>query len=132
MRSKGAFEDVFYLTLQEKIGSQVELMNSLADKAGYPASDIAIYLQPIVQGTGYHCEFSLFYDPENAAEAAQVKNLSAEATKALMNNGGFFSRPYGPNTWAVFNRDTANMAVLQKLKDLFDPNGIMNPGKVCF
>ncbi len=49
-----------------------------------------------------------------------------------MDNGGFFSRPYGPNTWAVFNRDTANMAVLKKLKNLFDPNGIMNPGKVCF
>ena len=130
--SKGAFEDIFYLTIQEKIAGQIELVHTLADKSGYPASDIAVYIQPIVQGTGYHCEFTLFYDPDNCVEANQVRDLSAAATKKLMDNGGFFSRPYGPNASAVFNRDAANMAVLQKLKNIFDPNGIMNPGKACF
>ena len=39
-------------------------MNDLADKAGYPASNMGVYIQPVVQGTGYHCEFNLFYDPD--------------------------------------------------------------------
>ena len=38
-----------------------------AENAGYPASDLGMYIQPVVQGTGYHCEFNLFYDPANLA-----------------------------------------------------------------
>ena len=132
LRYKGGFEDVFYLTLQEKIAGQVKMMYEMADQSGYPAADVGAYIQPIVQGTGYHCEYTMFYDPENCAEAERVRELSAAATKKLMDNGAFFSRPYGPNALAVYNRDAANMAVLQKLKNLFDPNGIMNPGKACF
>ena len=49
-----------------KLEGQIAAMNDLAEKAGYPASDIGIYIQPIVQGTSYHCEFNLFYDPDNA------------------------------------------------------------------
>jgi FAD/FMN-containing dehydrogenase len=30
------------------------------------------------------------------------------------------------------NRDAATVAVLHKLKKMFDPNYVMNPGKVCF
>jgi FAD/FMN-containing dehydrogenase len=50
----------------------------------------------------------------------------------MMANGGFFSRPYGPNTWSIFNHDSASVKVLNKLKKIVDPNGIMNPGKICF
>ena len=32
----------------------------------------------------------------------------------------------------IINRDAATVAVLNKLKNIFDPNHIMNPGKVCF
>ena len=49
-------------------------MNDLAEKAGFPASDMGIYIQPVVQGTGFHCEFNLFYDPENPAGANRVKS----------------------------------------------------------
>jgi len=132
LRAKGAFEDVFYLTLQEKIADQVALMYSLADKAGYSAADMPVYIQPIVQGVGYHVEFTMCYDPADCAEAGKVKQLSTAATKALMDNGGFFSRPYGPNAWMAYNRDAANMGILKKLKDLFDPNNVMNPGKIGY
>jgi FAD/FMN-containing dehydrogenase len=30
------------------------------------------------------------------------------------------------------NRDAANKMVLTRLKDLFDPNRVMNPGKIGF
>jgi hypothetical protein len=107
-------------------------MNELAEKAGYPASDMGIYVQPIVQGTGCHCEFNLFYDRGNASELNRVKELSSLATRSLMAKGAFFSRPYGENAGMIINRDAATVAVLAKLKKMFDPNHIMNPGKVCF
>jgi FAD/FMN-containing dehydrogenase len=58
--------------------------------------------------------------------------LAAAAVKGLMAHGAFFSRPYGENTGAIVNRDAASVAVLNKLKKIFDPNRIMNPGKAGF
>jgi FAD/FMN-containing dehydrogenase len=132
LRHKGACEDVFYLTINDKIAGQVETMYNLAEKTGYPASDMGVYVQPVVQGTGCHCEFNLFYDPANASEVNRVRGLTGAAVKGLLDKGAFFSRPYGEHAGMILNRDAATVAVLNKLKKIFDPNYIMNPGKVCF
>jgi hypothetical protein len=132
LRNKGACEDVFFLTINDKLESLVDAMYGQTEKAGYPGSEMGVYIQPTVQGTGVHCEFNLFYDPANAGEAARVKALSAAAVKGLMAKGAFFSRPYGESARSVINRDAATVAVLKKLKNMFDPKYIMNPGKVCF
>jgi FAD/FMN-containing dehydrogenase len=120
------------LTINDKIEDQIEAFNNLAAETGYPALDTGIYIQPIIQGSGCHCEFTLFYDPDNPAELNRVKELSASATKRLIAKGAFFSRPYGENAGMILNRDAASVAVLKKFKKIFDPNDIMNPGKVCF
>ena len=132
LRAKGACQDIFFLTLREKLQSQTTGMNDLAEKAGYPAADLGIYIQPIVQGTSYHCEFNLFYDPDNPGERNRIQELSSQATKNLLSEGVFFSRPYGENAGMILNRDAATASVLNKFKNIFDPNHIMNPGKVCF
>jgi FAD/FMN-containing dehydrogenase len=129
---KGACQDVFFMTIHDKLGSQVNTMRAVAEQAGYPATDLGMYIQPVVQGTGYHCEFNLFYDPNNQADRNRVQALSNQATKSLMAIGAFFSRPYGENAGMILNRDAATVAVLNKLKKIVDPNHIMNPGKVCF
>ena len=132
LRHKGACQDVFFVTIHEKLPGLVSAMYAAADEAGYPASDMGIYLQPIVQGTNYHCEFNLFYDPENARDAERVKALSARAVKELGCRGAFFSRPYGENTNAIINKDAGTVAALKKVKAIFDPNNVMNTGKLCF
>jgi len=132
LRYKGACEDIFFLTINDKLEGQIGVMNNLAEKAGYPVLDMGVYIQPIVQGTGCHCEFNLFYDRGNASESNRIKELSTSAIKNLMAQGAFFSRPYGDAARMIINRDAATVAVLNKLKKIFDPNNVMNPGKVCF
>jgi FAD/FMN-containing dehydrogenase len=132
LRYKGACQDIFFLTIYDKLEDQIGVMNDLAEKAGYAASTLGVYIQPVVQGTGYHCEFNLFYDPENPRELNRVKELSTSATKNLMAKGAFFSRPYGESAGMILNKDAATVAVLHKFKKIFDPNNVMNPGKVCF
>ncbi|MBZ5501768.1 MAG: FAD-binding oxidoreductase [Acidobacteriia bacterium] len=132
LRPKGACQDIFYLTTSDKIQSQMEAMGDLADKSGYPASQLGVYIQPVVQGTSYHCEFNLFYDPQNRRELQRVQDVSATAVQHLMAKGAFFSRPYGETARMILNRDAASVSVLDKLKNVFDPNHIMNPGKLCF
>jgi len=132
LRNKGASEDVFFLTLNNRVQDSVQTMNNAAARAGYPVSDMGVYIQPVVQGTSVHCEFNLFYDPNSKAEVNKVKGLVADATRALLAQNAFFSRPYGEATSMIVNRDAATRSVLLKLKKIFDPNGIMNPGKIGF
>lgn len=133
LRYKGACQDIFFITIYEKLPDLIGEICKLADKAGYPASDIGIYLQPIVQGVNCHCEFNLFYDPEDPVETGKVRELAAPSTiKKLMNKGAFFSRPYGEATDTILSGNASTIAALQRVKSIFDPNNIMNPGKLCF
>jgi FAD/FMN-containing dehydrogenase len=132
LRYKGACHDIFFLTIYDKLPELIEAMYAIADGAGYPASDIGVYLQPIVQGTSCHCEFNLFYNQESPSELAQVRKLSTDAIKNLMNKGAFFSRPYDENAAMIINRDAATVTALKKIKAILDPSNIMNPGKLCF
>jgi len=132
LRYKGACQDIFFLTIYDKLPELIGAMYDAADEAGYPASDIGVYLQPIVQGTNCHCEFNLFYDSENPVESDRVRELCAGATRSLMARGAFFSRPYGESSRMVINRDAATANALHKIKSIVDPDNVMNPGKLCF
>jgi hypothetical protein len=129
---KGSCQDIFFLTIHDRLEGQIDTMGELAERSGYHASNLGVYIQPVVQGTGYHCEFNLYYDPENAREQSCVRELSTLATRELMAKGAFFSRPYGMDAGMILNRDAATIAVLSKMKNIIDPNNIMNPGKICF
>jgi FAD/FMN-containing dehydrogenase len=131
LRSKGACEDVFFLTTLDRAPQMARRSRELADRAGYPAADAGVYLQPTVQGTSCHCELILPYARENEAEVRAVRRLVEHESAALMEAGGFFSRPYGAWADAAFRRDAATAMVLRKVKDVFDPHGILNPGKLC-
>jgi FAD/FMN-containing dehydrogenase len=132
LRYRGACHDIFFITTYDKLEGQISLMYELADEFGYPASDMGVYLQPIVQGVNCHCEFNLFYDPQNPAELNRVKELSASAINSLMATGAFFSRPYDRSARMIVNRDAAYVEALTRVKTILDPNHVMNPGKLCF
>ena len=36
-------------------------MHSLLDEYEMNPAELGVYIQPIVQGTAYHCEFNLFF-----------------------------------------------------------------------
>jgi len=132
LQHKGACQDIFFLSNYKKIPHLIEIIKSETEKIGYPFSEIGIYLQPVVQGINCHCEFNLFYDPDNSMESARVKQLSNVVTRILIANGAFFSRPYGENTDLIMNYDAATVTALKKVKAILDPDNIMNPGKLCF
>jgi hypothetical protein len=129
---KGGCQDIFFLTIFDKLPELIQTMYSSVKTAGYPVTDLGIYLQPIVQGANCHCEFNLFNNPQNSAETNNIRDLSVSTTKKLLSQGAFFSRPYGECTGLIMNRDAATVNALKKVKSIVDPLGIMNPGKLCF
>jgi hypothetical protein len=132
LRAKGACHDIFFISNFQKVGGLIDTMCDAADKAGYPAPELGIYVQPIVQGANFHCEFNLFYDPEDSKEANRVRKLATGTVNSLMSKGAFFSRPYGEITKTIMNRDAATVMALNKVKMILDPDKVMNPGKLCF
>jgi hypothetical protein len=132
LRPKGNCEDIFFLSTYNKVEEMVETVRKMAGASGYPASEIGVYLQPLVQGVTCHCELNLFYDPADQQQAARVRDLSRTATGELLARGAFFSRPYGESARMIMNRDAASVWALKKVKAILDPDGIMNPGKLCF
>lgn len=132
LRYKGACHDIFFLTPLSQVSKFVDLMKGVVSKYRYPNENVGCYIQPMVQGRGCHCEFNLPCDESNAKEVAEVKRLFMDASETLMKKGAFFSRPYGPWADMVYSRNTEGVTPLRKLKGIFDPNNILNPGKLCF
>ena len=129
---QGDCEDIFFITTLDRTNEFVMNMYSLAAESGYPVSNIGVYLQPRHQGANCHCEFNLPYISNEPEEASTAYQLYIRASESLMNQGAFFTRPYG--IWAdlAFNKDKQSTILLKGIKDIFDPRGVMNPGKLCF
>jgi hypothetical protein len=129
---KGGCQDIIFLTTLDRTPEFTRTMYSAAELYGYPASKIGIYIQPVHQGTSCHCEFVLPFDRNNPKEVTGMRILFTKASEELLKQGAFFSRPYG--IWAnlAFNRDAQTTIILKKIKGIFDPNNVMNPGKLCF
>jgi FAD/FMN-containing dehydrogenase len=129
---KGDCQDIFFISTLDQAPEFIAEMDAQAGKSGYPTGDIGVYLQPRHQGVNCHCEFTLPYNPNDAGEVSRIQALYKGASEAMVNHGAFFTRPYG--IWAdmAFERDPQSTYLLQKVKGIFDPNDIMNPGKLCF
>ena len=132
LRYRGAFKDIFFLTTLNRVPEFIDTMHSTAEGVKYPAEDIGIYIQPQQQGVCCHCEFNLPYNPNDQKDTARVEDLFTRASDALIAHGAFFSRPYGIWAEMVYTRDAEQAALLRKVKEIFDPENVLNPGKLCF
>jgi FAD/FMN-containing dehydrogenase len=132
LRYKGGSQEVLFLTTLDKTPGYVGTMYSAANEQRYSALDIGVYIQPVHQGVGCHCEFIFPFDRRDRAETLETQELFRDASYRLFRQGAFFSRPYG--IWAdmVYNADARTTIVTRKIKEIFDPNNVMNPGKLCF
>lgn len=129
---KGSAQDIFFLTTLDKSPLFIDAFQKAAEKFDINPSRIGIYIQPVHQGTACHLEFSIPYDNLNPTEAANIKEFYNFASNQLFEAGAYYSRPY--DIWAdmAYNKDEHTAEILQKIKGIFDPNNIMNPGKLCF
>jgi FAD/FMN-containing dehydrogenase len=132
LAAKGASRDIFFLTTLDKAPRLIETVRSVAARFDYPWPDVGIYIQPQHQGVSHHVEFNIPYDPDDAKEAAKARNIYLEASAELVDQGAYFSRPYGYWSELVYQRDASSTEILRTVKHIVDPTNIMNPGKLCF
>jgi len=129
---KGGCQDIFFISRPAKAKDYVAIIDEVAAKNNYPIANIGKYIQPIEHNRASQVEFSFFYDPENELERQQIAQLNREAIVALIDKGAFFSRPYGETAAIVYDRAANYTMALKRVKKVFDPKNIMNPGNLCF
>ena len=129
---KGSSHDIFFHTTLDRVQQFIDIMYRIADKNGYPTNEIGIYVQPLERGRVCHCEFNLFCNMDDPQDVNRVRRLFHEASEQLISNGAFFTRPYGPWARMMYSRMESYSRELKKIKKIFDPTNIMNPGRLCF
>ena len=132
LAGRGGSCDLFFLSTLDKASGFIETACELAASTGLDDADLGAYLQPQHQGVSWHVELSLDYDPADAEQAARARTFHQHAAERLIGDGAYFSRPYGAWAGPVYDRDVASREALRKIKRIFDPAGVMNPGKLCF
>jgi len=132
LRYKGSCQDIFFYTTLDKVHEFTRAMEGIAAKYGYPTGDIGVYLQPVERARVCFCKFSFHADPDDAKEMDQVRRLFLEASEKAISMGGLFTTPYGAWADMVYSRAATYTAVMKVVKNAFDPNNILNPGKLCF
>ncbi len=122
---RGAVEEIIFLAPPSKAASLTKL--GLEALGEHKREDLGMIIQPQVQGWAFRIEFELMHEGDEA-----VSERAWEAEKSLFAAGAFFDRPYGKLSELVYPEDSTEVDIMRKMKKLFDPDGILNPGKLCF
>ncbi|HEX9909509.1 MAG TPA: FAD-linked oxidase C-terminal domain-containing protein, partial [Desulfatiglandales bacterium] len=129
---KGGSQSLFFIARPEASPLYVDVVKKTSPQYSYPISDIGMYIQPIEHNRACHMEFTFFYNPADPLEKGRIATLYRDAALALLNQGAFFSRPYGELATMMYERASSYTMALKRLKKVFDPKNIMNPGNLCF
>jgi FAD/FMN-containing dehydrogenase len=131
-RYKGSSQDIFFIAPMDRAGEFHKKAVEICGEFNYPTSELGIYLQPVERGRACHLEFNIPCDLESESEKEKVGALYLRMSEEFISMGGFFSRPYGAWADMVYRRATTYTTTLKEVKKVFDPNHILNPGKLCY
>jgi FAD/FMN-containing dehydrogenase len=129
---KGSVHDLSFKVPLKKLPAVEAQVFAAARNNNYPAADIGGYFVVMERGRGLHCEFDLHAEGQSAADRERVKKLWLAASALLMDQGALFDRPYGDLAAMVYARAPEYALKLKQIKHEIDPQGILNPGKLCF
>jgi len=129
---KGSVHDISFKSPLSKIPNFISIIESMTRSHDYPLEEIGAYVLPLERGRATHCEFDFHCPATEVKEKAAMRKLWLEASRALIDEGAFFDRPYGAWADMVYSRAGNYTQKLKELKKTLDPNNIMNPGKLCF
>ena len=129
-RFMGASADLLFETTMNKVNGFVDIFNKEANKLSVDCSECGLYIQPQHQGVNCQVEFLIPYNPDCKTCKGLAEELFANASVALSKADAYFHRPYGQLAKLQLSKDAMSYAALEKIEKIFDPNEVLNPGKL--
>jgi len=131
-RPHGAHRELFFLQQLHQVERYCAIVRETVFANGFGAARLGVYVQPMAQGVYAHIEFTLTYDPRCPEEAQRSAAAMREAARICAEHGAFFSRPYGAWAELAYARDKGIGPLMAMTKQTFDPNRIMQPGRLPY
>jgi len=129
---KGGCQDLVFMTTLDRVGGFIPAVTEVAVKYRYPVNDIGCYVQPVQDGRACQLQFNFYYNPDDEAEKERVRSLYLEAAAAVLDRGAYFNRPYPMVAGMVYRKHGDYATMLKRLRKIFNPNGTLSPGNLCF
>ena len=120
---RGAFRDLLLTAPPSRTPAILELLQRFFPNAGFT-------VLPQVLGRAFRIECDLLPAAEPAVSEQEDRQILS-AARELLDAGAVFERPYGQLRELVYGDALATDA-MRRLKQLFDPDNVLNPGKLCF
>ena len=125
----GGCLSIFFQSTLDRMPGLLQVFEQTAIEAGVDASEIGVYIQPMVQNHACHMELMIPCDPGSTEKSERLRALERQATIRLMGAGAFFSRPYGSASELVWTQNPGNTRLVQIIKGIFDPNRVLQRDK---
>ena len=119
------FASIFFLSQMDKASRL--LADARAGLRGGGENAAGIYLQPRVHGASCHVEINLMRS--EATEPRVFDERRSRLIRDCAKAGAYFSRPYGEAKDIAFSANPIVTSYMREAKELFDPNGILCPGR---
>ena len=119
----GAHRELLMLAAPSKTAGLIDILQEKLPDAG-------LTVQPQVQGRAFRIECDLRF-ADLPGEAKKREDELFGLARELAAAGAYFDRPYGRLTELVYG-DSLSVEAMRRIKRIFDPDGILNPGKLCF
>ena len=126
---RGGCLSIFFISVLDKMPALLKTFIDTATEVGYSEAEIGAYIQPMVQNHCCHMEVMIPFAPHSSEEVDRLAGLEKLATQRLMEGGAFFSRPYGSASKFVWEKNPSNTRLLNIIKEIFDPNQVLQRGK---
>lgn len=129
--------DVYYNTTLDRIQEHLNIFDELIRENDFPMERANVYIQPVIQARSVFIKFTLLADTpkSNSHEYSltKVKTICRNLAEKMSSLGAFFSYSYDLIDDIAFSEQNQEYSeALKKLKNIFDPDNILNKGVMIF
>jgi len=130
-RYRGACNYIACMAARTQLKGFYDLTLKTLNAHGGNAPELGFLIMPLNFGGSYYFEPNLYHNPDSRENHESARTVFMEISRALIQAGGFFPRPYPLWSEEVYFRMGAYHRRVKMVKEILDPKNIMNPGKLA-